>query len=97
MTDPKKCEFCDKKGLPLLLVRDAIAAAGSSAPLSPALPIELGASAAYYTKRLLRSGYVNVYDEARKRWEEYFITPDGYLFKLLHTPGCYPGRSVKTI
>jgi hypothetical protein len=90
MTDPKKCEFCDKRGLPLLLVRDAVAAAGSGAPVSPALPIELASSAAYYTKRLLRSGYLNVYDEARKRWEEYFITADGYLFKLMNTPGVIP-------
>ena len=31
-----------------------------------------------------------MYDEARKRWEEYFITADGYLFKLMQTPGIVP-------
>jgi hypothetical protein len=87
MTIPVTCEFCDKRGLPILLVRDAIAPAGGGAPLAPALPIELSAKAAHYTKRLLRSGYVNVFDEARRRWEAYFVTKDGYLFKLLETPG----------
>ncbi len=90
MTTPTKCEFCDKRGLPLLLVRDAVAPAGAGAPLAPSLPIELAPTAAHYTKRLLRSGYVNVYDEARRRWEAYFVTADGYFFKLLHTPGVAP-------
>lgn len=87
MTSAKKCEFCDKRGLPLLLVRDAVAPAGAGAPLAPALPIELSSKAAHYTKRLLRTGYVNVFDEARRRWEAYFVTKEGYLFKLLETPG----------
>lgn len=82
-----KCEFCDKRGLPLLLVRDAIAPAGGGAPLSPQLPIELSPGAAHYTKRVLRSGYVNVYDEARRRWDAYFVTKDGYLLKLSLQPG----------
>lgn len=86
----KKCEFCDKRGLPLLLVRNAIAAVGSGAPLASALEIELDARAAHYTKRLLRSGYVNVYDEARKRWESYFVTPEQYFFKISETPGVVP-------
>lgn len=90
MTTSTKCEFCDKRGLPLLLVRDAVAPAGAGAPLAPSLPIELAPAAAHYTKRLLRSGYVNVYDEARRRWEAYFVTADGYFFKLLQTPGGAP-------
>ncbi|QOL49905.1 T6SS effector BTH_I2691 family protein [Massilia litorea] len=87
MTSAKTCEFCDKRGLPLLLVRDGVAPAGGGAPLAPALPIELSAKAAHYTKRVLRSGYVHVFDEARHRWEIYFVTNDGYFFKLLDTPG----------
>ncbi|MFC5476860.1 T6SS effector BTH_I2691 family protein [Massilia suwonensis] len=86
----KKCEFCDKRGLPLLLVRDAVAPAGADAPRVPALPIELSSRAAHYTKRLLRSGYVNVFDEARRRWDTYFVTPDGYLFKLMQQSGAMP-------
>jgi hypothetical protein len=87
MNSTKKCEFCDKRGLPLLLVRDAIAPAGAGAPLAEQLPIALDPRAAHYTKRILRSGYVNVYDEARKRWETYFVTPDGYFGRTLQTPG----------
>lgn len=90
MTTPNKCEFCDKRGLPILLVRDAVAPAGAGAPLAPSLPIELSPRAAHYTKRLLRSGYVNVFDEARRRWEAYFVTDDGYFFRLLQTPGAVP-------
>lgn len=90
MTTPTKCEFCDKRGLPILLVRDAVASAGAGAPLAPGLPIELSPGAAHYTKRLLRSGYVNVFDEARRRWEAYFVTDDGYFFKLLQAPGAIP-------
>ena len=90
MTTPKKCEFCDKRGLPILLVRDAVAPAKAGAPIAPSLPIELSPGAAHYTKRVLRSGYVNVFDEARKRWEAYFVTEDGYFFKLLHVPGAVP-------
>ncbi|MFC3461205.1 T6SS effector BTH_I2691 family protein [Massilia haematophila] len=90
MTTSTRCDFCDKRGLPLLLVRDAVAPAGAGAPLAPSLPIELAPTAAHYTKRLLRSGYVNVYDEARRRWEAYFVTADGYFFKLLQTSGVAP-------
>lgn len=96
MTTSTKCEFCDKRGLPLLLVRDAVAPAGAGAPLAPSLPIELAPTAAHYTKRLLRSGYVNVYDEARRRWEAYFVTADGYFVKLLQTPGVTPIIPSKT-
>jgi hypothetical protein len=87
MNSTKTCEFCDKRGLPLLLVRDGVAPAGAVAPLAPSLSIELNAKAAHYTKRLLRTGYVNVFDEARHRWEVYFVTQEGYFFKLLDTPG----------
>ncbi|QYF91735.1 hypothetical protein KY495_13095 [Massilia sp. PAMC28688] len=83
----KKCEFCDKRGLPLLLVRDAVAPAAGGAPLSNDPAIDLNTSAAHYTKRILRAGYLNLYDEARKRWETYFVTSDGYLFKLAQTAG----------
>jgi hypothetical protein len=91
MTDTqKKCEFCDKRGLPLLLVRSAVAPAGAGAPRAPEREIGLPAEAAHYTTRLLRSGYLNVHDEARKRWETYFVTQDGYFFKLSQTPGVTP-------
>jgi hypothetical protein len=87
MTTTKKCEFCDKRGLPLLLVRDGVSALQSHAPVSTDAAFKVAAKAAFSTKRLIRSGYINVHDDARKRWETYFVTPDGYFFKLLQTPG----------
>jgi hypothetical protein len=62
----------------------------NGAPRAPDLPIEMGEKAAHYSKRLLRSGYVYVHDEARKRWECYFVTHEGYFFKLMETPGVTP-------
>lgn len=82
MLASKKCEFCDKRGLPLLLVRDAVIPARSGAPETKGPPIALPPTTAHYTKRLLRSGYVNVYDEARQRWDCYFVTPEALLYKL---------------
>lgn len=82
MLASKKCEFCDKRGLPLLLVRDAVVPARSGAPETKGPPIALPPTTAHYTKRLLRSGYVNVYDEARQRWDCYFVTPEALLYKL---------------
>lgn len=90
MTTTKKCEFCDKRGLPLLLVRDGVAAVQSHAPVSSDPTFKIAPKAAHYTKRLIRSGYVNVHDDARKRWETYFVTPEGYFFKMLQTPGVKP-------
>ena len=86
----RTCEYCDKRGLPLLLVRDGVAPAGGGAPLTNDPQIELALGAAHYTKRLLRTGYVNVFDEARKRWETYFMTAEGYLSKMASTAGVTP-------
>jgi hypothetical protein len=81
------CDTCDKKGLPILLTRYAIAPADSGAPqLKGTLGgaeingVPLGAKA-HYTLRLVRSGYVYVYDE-RGYWEEYAVTDDGIYIKL---------------
>lgn len=40
-------------------------------------PPTLGAHA-HYTTRVLRSGYLYLYDEARRRWSAYFITEGAY-------------------
>ena len=64
------CDFCDKRGLPVLLVRQAVAAPGGGAPpWAPPFASSDTGSEAPYTARLLRSGYVYVFDEARHRWE----------------------------
>lgn len=91
-----KCEFCDKRGLPLLLVRDAVVPVGAGAPVAKGPQIALPPAVAHYTKRLLRSGYVNVYDEARRRWDCYFVTPEALFYKLTLTsilgPALTPSR-----
>ncbi|MBT9567957.1 MAG: hypothetical protein IV085_06635 [Thiobacillus sp.] len=81
------CEFCDKRGLPVLPVRYAIAPKTAGAPSTRALDADgkaivgLG-SHAHYTRRLLRNGYLYVYDEARKRWEGYFITNSAHFMRF---------------
>lgn len=77
-----KCDMCDKSGLPILLVRDAIAPAGMLAPVAPDCQVAIDPASAHYTKRILRTGYVNLFDEARNRWETYFVTVDGYLRRI---------------
>ena len=86
------CETCKKEGLPLLLARYAV---HTSETKAPTLTGKLGGAAldaiplgshAQYGLRLLRSGYVYVFDEARKHWDEYFVTSDGFLTKLPPRP-----------
>jgi hypothetical protein len=84
-----KCQMCEKKeGLPILLTRYAIAPREAGAPqlggdfkMKEAPP--LGA-ATHYTQRLLRGGYVYVYNEAAEVYlQVYTVTPQGYLRPFL--------------
>lgn len=82
------CETCAKEGLPLLLTRYALMPKETGAPAlagqlqDPDLAkVPLG-QGAHYGLRLLRSGYVYVYDEARKHFDEYFVTADGFMSKM---------------
>ena len=90
MTEAKKCEFCDKSGLPILPVRYAIASVGTGAPQTSVPKIPLGDKTAHYTYRLVRTGYVYLYDQARKTWECYFVTKEGYFFKIDVKPSVIP-------
>jgi hypothetical protein len=82
------CEFCDKRGLPVLVARYALAPVTAGAPKTRALHLDgktefpAPGTSAHYTRRLLRGGYLYVHDEARKRWEGYFITEDAYLMRF---------------
>lgn len=83
------CETCAKEDLALLLARYALMPSEAKAPRidngplnAPELAkVPLGPGA-HYGVRLLRSGYVYAFDEARNHWDEYFVTSDGYLSKL---------------
>ncbi|KVP04554.1 T6SS effector BTH_I2691 family protein [Burkholderia stagnalis] len=79
----------DTFGLPRLpasmTVEDAPHGAGKAAPGSAGKEakqdLTLGGGA-HYTARLLRSGYLYVYDEKRDRMEAYWVTQDGYYFRF---------------
>lgn len=82
------CETCAKEGLPLLLTRYALMPSEINAPKltgnlddADLKQVPLGSSA-HYGLRLLRSGYVYVFDEKRNQWDEYFVTADGFLSKM---------------
>ena len=82
------CETCAKEGLPILLTRYALMPKEINAPkLTGKLDsadlkkVPLG-SGAHYGLRLLRSGYVYVFDEKRTLWDEYFVTADSCLSKM---------------
>jgi hypothetical protein len=90
MATDQLCEYCDKRGVPILPLRYAVAPAGAGAPSASGPAVVLPASATHYTRRLLRSGYLYVFDEARNRWDDYFATADGYFFRLYNTPGTPP-------
>ncbi|KAA3655469.1 MAG: hypothetical protein DWQ11_00775 [Proteobacteria bacterium] len=86
MTTSPSCEFCEKRGLPILPGRFAVAPRGAGLPRASGkmLPlgceysvIELGMHA-HYTVRMLRSGYLYMYNEALGRWSGWFVTEGGY-------------------
>lgn len=81
-----KCPMCNKRGLPVLVTRYAIApvkanAAPVSGDFSISNPVSVGKNA-MYTQRLLRSGYLYVFDEARNTWAAYFVSPDAYMMPI---------------
>ncbi|SFZ74943.1 T6SS effector BTH_I2691 family protein [Chitinimonas taiwanensis] len=99
----KTCDFCAKEGLPILPVRYAIAPDEAKAPkLSGLLEVKDADGKdiplhgqAHYSTRLLRSGYLYVFDEARKRWDAYFVTAGGYFLPFdlrLPIPAVEKGR-----
>lgn len=96
-TAEPSCNFCDKRGLLILPVRYAIAPQELGAPpVAAPLKVEDSSNSvgngqkqdltlhgsAQYTTRLLRSGYLYVYDENRDRMDGYWITQDGYFMRF---------------
>ncbi len=87
--DPsKKCPICDQQGLVFLPVRynvartddvpEKAAAPNLKAPFN-ASDIELPATHAKYAIRLLRAGFLYVYNEKRKEWKGYVVSDDAHL------------------
>ncbi|ACC76026.1 T6SS effector BTH_I2691 family protein [Paraburkholderia phymatum] len=91
MATAQKCDFCEKSGLAILPVRPAVMHPNSGAPQLPAAlqPVDgeggkaltVPGQTAQYTGRVLRSGYLYLYDE-RGFWEKYWITDYGYFMKV---------------
>ncbi|ERT13053.1 T6SS effector BTH_I2691 family protein [Photorhabdus temperata] len=79
------CSFCTRKGLPVLLVRPAIKAQGDGIPDLPANiqmpPVEKKGETGY-TTRLLRAGFLYIWDELVSGWINYYITDEGYYYPL---------------
>ncbi|QAU24427.1 hypothetical protein EO087_10850 [Dyella sp. M7H15-1] len=83
------CPFCDKQGLPILPVRYAVARTdlGNAPSLPPSFgqgvtDIALPGDIAKYTLRLLRPGFLYVYDEHRNEWSGYVVNAQSYLWEF---------------
>lgn len=83
------CEICDQKGLPILPVRYAVAS-NDNQTKAPSLraPFGLGVASialpeehAKYTLRLVRQGYLYVFNEKRGQWRGYVVAQGGYLLE----------------
>ncbi|AWS52099.1 MULTISPECIES: T6SS effector BTH_I2691 family protein [Providencia] len=78
------CNFCIRQGLPILLARPAIMSKQDILPVMPQsihVPVEAQGETAY-TLRLLRSGYLNIWDEIGNEWINYYITEEGFYYPL---------------
>ncbi|MBS9439863.1 hypothetical protein EAE91_22745 [Photorhabdus noenieputensis] len=87
------CNFCTREGLPVLLVRPAIKAQGDGVPDLPAsiqMPVERKGETGY-TTRLLRAGFLYIWDELVNGWINYYVTDEGYYY-LLPADGKVPPR-----
>lgn len=77
------CEFCQTLGLPIFPVRYAVTATSGSRLPKVAPPPALAATGLeqhHYTLRLMRTGYLYLYDEANDRCAGWFITSDAKFF-----------------
>lgn len=84
MSNSKGCTFCIRHGLPILPVRPALMENTEVLPVLPAsikMPTPAQGDTAY-NARLLRDGYLYVYDEMVKSWLDYYVTAEGYYYPL---------------
>lgn len=86
MSNEPTCDFCNKQGLPILPVRYAIAPVEAKAPrlggrfkMSENVPL---GRFVHYTTRLVREGFLYVFDEARKHWAGYYATETGHFIRF---------------
>lgn len=83
------CEICDQKGLPILPLRYAVSRNDVESKAPPlrkpfgegVSSISLPEEHAQYTLRLLRQGYLYVFNEKRGQWRGYVVSAGGYLLE----------------
>lgn len=89
MTQQKKCDNCEKTGLPILPVRYAVLPKTVGAKLPAGMTgkgmTDVALHEHHYGLRTLREGWVFVFYEKGARghnyWQAYRVTPDGRLWK----------------
>lgn len=88
-----RCPVCTVVGLPILPLRYALAWAGDdvgegqqapvlAAPFDASSFPDPGTDKAHYTLRLLRAGYLYVYDEGNDEWSGYEVEVGGMLHRF---------------
>ncbi|WP_321817339.1 MULTISPECIES: T6SS effector BTH_I2691 family protein [unclassified Paraburkholderia] len=98
----QSCPFCDRSGLPILPLRYAVARTdlGGKAPdiVTPfdACAVSLPGESAKYTLRILRPGYLYVFDEVRGEWAAYVVNEQGLLYHFDIHAKTSPQVPVKT-
>ncbi|MBZ9577355.1 T6SS effector BTH_I2691 family protein [Modicisalibacter sp. MOD 31.J] len=86
------CSFCGGGGLPILPVRYAVARSDDVGLTAPELPADLADDAVsqialsggqHYTLRLLREGFLYVFNAAKGSWQGYNVTDEGFLSRYI--------------
>jgi len=93
------CRVCQRNGLPIMPLRYAVTRTDgwdqAGRPPGPEIPGNLADSTLAatplpegqrYTLRLLRAGYLYVFNELRGRWMGHVVTDKGYLIEYVNLP-----------
>ncbi|HHC4814410.1 T6SS effector BTH_I2691 family protein [Klebsiella michiganensis] len=85
MSQKQGCNFCTRQGLALLPVRPGIKGVDDRVPDFPATftppPVTAQGETAY-TTRLLREGFLYIWNEMAGSWINYYVTQEGFYYPL---------------
>ena len=85
MSQKQGCNFCTRQGLALLPVRPGIKGLDDHVPDLPANftppPVTAQGETAY-TSRLLREGFLYIWNEMAGSWINYYVTQKGFYYPL---------------
>ncbi len=85
MSQSKGCNFCRRSGLALLPVRAGVKGIEDNIPDFPSsftAPTVATQGETAYTTRLLREGFLYIWNEQAGSWINYFTTQEGYYYPL---------------